>query len=249
LLNGAVVVVTRSKQSSGSQYWLSGFPHLVEQWDAEKNGTLSPDEVTQGSGRRVWWRCSAGPDHSWRASPNNRTNGTGCPFCANRRVSVTNNLSALHPVLAREWHPTKNGVLAPADVVATATRIAHWRCTVDASHEWKASIRDRVRDLTGCPFCAHKRVCLSNSLAHDFPDVAKEWHPTRNGALTAGEVSSGSSRVVFWRCSSCADHVWRAAVVNRVSRASGCPFCAGRSPEGTAEPPEDTRVAIPNAAA
>src|SRR5580698_2958862 len=131
---------------AGSKYWLDGFPELVTEWDATGNGGLTPSEVSAGSGRRVWWTCPQGPDHRWRAKPNNRTRGSGCPFCTNRRVSVTNSLETLFPGIAAEWHQVNNGVVTPATIVATSSRMAFWRCLRDEAHVWRASVRDRTRD-------------------------------------------------------------------------------------------------------
>jgi DNA-directed RNA polymerase subunit RPC12/RpoP len=218
----------RSSPGSGSKYWIDGFPELAREWDYERNGDLKPSEVSAGSGRRVWWICPRGPDHRWRAKPNNRTRGAGCPFCTNRRVSMTNSLATLFPNVAAEWDADLNGALRPYAVVATATRVVWWRCTRDARHVWRVTVRDRTRDLSGCPLCAGDRVCESNSLRTVHPAVAAEWHPTKNGALTPDLVTWGSSRRVWWRCASCG-RAWCTSVTNRVSRASRCPACAGRS--------------------
>jgi hypothetical protein len=212
-----------------SRYWVSGFPKLVREWDQGANGALTPDEVPSGSGRRVQWRCSAGPDHVWRASPNNRTSGTGCPFCANRRVSVTNSLAVIEPAIAAQWHAEKNGVLTPHDVVATSTRVCHWICARDARHEWRASVRDRTRDKTACPYCANRRTSDTNSLATTHPLVAAEWDEEANAPLRATDARAGSSMRAYWRCRANPNHVWRASIANRVRRASGCPFCASGS--------------------
>jgi hypothetical protein len=217
-----------SSHDRGSRHWLSGYPELVAQWNAERNGTLAPENVSAGSGRLIWWRCAAGPDHVWRAKPNNRTRGTGCPFCANKRVSKTNNLAVCFPWIAAEWHPLKNGCITPGEVVAVSTRLAFWSCSARRDHEWRASIRDRTRGQTTCPFCTHKRVPIEDSLALRHPDIAYEWHPSKNGDLRPRDVSPGSSRAVFWQCSAEPNHEWRAIVANRVRRASGCPHCAGR---------------------
>jgi len=210
---------------SGSKHWVASFPDLVDQWDHVRNGGLSPHDLSAGSGRRVWWVCPLGPDHRWRAKPNNRTYGAGCPFCANRRVSVTNSLATLFPALAAEWHPDGNGKLTPESVVATATRIGLWRCPRDARHVFRASVRDRTRALSDCPFCMNHRAAESNNLARLHPRVAAEWDQDMNGALTPEQVVPGARRRVFWRCAACT-HVWCATVANRVSRASGCPCCA-----------------------
>jgi hypothetical protein len=211
-----------------SRYWISGFPGLVAEWDHERN-VVTPDALLAGSSCKVWWRCAAGPDHRWRASANNRTSsGTGCPFCANKRVSVTNNLAAVSPIIAREWHPEKNGRTTPAEIVATSTRVAWWRCADDDSHAWRAVVRARTRFQSGCPFCARRRASRATSLAAERPDLSAEWDAARNAPLAPADVLPGASRVVWWRCSAAPSHVWRAAVANRVRRASGCPFCARR---------------------
>lgn len=220
--------MSASKLLQGSRYWVAGYPELVAQWHPERNGTLTPETVSAGSGRLIWWRCGAGPDHVWRAKPNNRTAGAGCPFCTNRRVSVTNSLQACSPWIAAQWHPGRNGRTTPGDVVATSSRVCWWRCPERAEHEWKASVRDRTRGQTTCPFCTHKRVAVEDSLASTHPAIAGEWDETANGELTPRDVTAGSSRIVAWRCAANADHTWRASISNRVRRASGCPHCAGR---------------------
>src|SRR5437899_3320859 len=89
---------------------------LASQWDTQRNGDLRPDALTLGSQQRVWWKCANGVDHVWRAAVAERTRGRGCPFCANRRVSVTNALAAVAPELALEWDAKANGALKPTAV-------------------------------------------------------------------------------------------------------------------------------------
>ena len=58
---------------------------LLREWDAEKNGGLTPSDVSFGSHRMVWWRCPAG--HSYDSVVKSRVLGTGCPICAGRPLS------------------------------------------------------------------------------------------------------------------------------------------------------------------
>ena len=61
-------------------------PHLVDEWNAERNGTVTPYSVTKSSGKKVWWRCrSCG--HEWESIVANRSKGSGCPACAKANAS------------------------------------------------------------------------------------------------------------------------------------------------------------------
>jgi putative zinc ribbon protein len=221
----------------GSRYWVSGYPHLVEQWDTERNGSLTPGSVSAGSGRLIWWKCRNGPDHSWRAKPNNRSAGAGCPFCANRSVSVTNNLNTCAPRIAAEWHVDKNGLVGPEAVTATSTRVCWWQCSKRPEHQWRAAVRDRTRGDRGCPYCTRKRVSNDVSLASRHPRIAADWHPSHNGDLSPADVAPGSKRRVWWLCRDDRRHCWQATVDNRVRRASECPHCRrGTSSRSSAQP-------------
>jgi hypothetical protein len=56
-------------------------PDLAKQWDVALNGALLMEHVTCGSRRRVWWRCTAVPDHVWQSEILDRVRGSGCPHC------------------------------------------------------------------------------------------------------------------------------------------------------------------------
>ena len=174
----------------------------------------------------MWWKCSKAPDHEWRTSIHNRAvRGKSCPFCAGYRLSSTNCLDRVHPGVAKTWHPTKNA-LTPRDVRPGSARLAWWICPVAPDHVWRAPIGNRIRH--GCPFCAGRKLCPSNSLAEAAPDVSAQWHPRKNGKLRPTDVYYRSGRIVWWKCNRAADHEWRTAIVNRQRMGPGCPFCSGR---------------------
>ena len=57
---------------------------LLEEWDVEGNGALTPLALSHGSRQKVWWRCGAG--HRWQAAVYTRTGAeSGCPYCAGKR--------------------------------------------------------------------------------------------------------------------------------------------------------------------
>jgi hypothetical protein len=222
------------RRVTGSRYHVAGFPHLVAQWDVRN--VLLPHEVSHGSPLKAWWKCKAGPDHEWRACVALRVRGTGCPFCRNKRVSVTNSLKTCHPNIAAQWHPTKNGELTPNDVIRSSGVRVWWKCPEGSDHEWNSSVHNRTaRSIKGgCPFCSSTRVSETNSLAAQRPEVAREWS-RRNGRLKPDHVTQGSPRRVWWQCPKQRNHVWKAAIGNRTVNGSGCPFCSKRraTPENT----------------
>jgi hypothetical protein len=65
------------------------------------------------------------------------------------------------------------------------------------------------------------------SLAEKYPEVAAQWHPTKNGELTALDVSSGSNKKVWWKCNVGDDHEWSAIIYSRAINGNKCPICSG----------------------
>ncbi|HUV84587.1 MAG TPA: zinc-ribbon domain-containing protein [Methanosarcinales archaeon] len=196
------------------------YPNLMEEWDFSKN-TINPYYIAPKSGKKAWWICKTCSD-SWEACIANRSNGSKCPYCNGTSVGRFNNLVYKSPKLAAEWHPTKNGNLAPCDIYYKSNVKVWWICS--KGHEWETSASIRQKGC-GCRFCSGKVVNGTNSLALCNPKLASEWHPTKNGNLTPYDVTKKSGRTVWWTCSQ--GHSWQAKVLTR-SYGHGCPYCSGR---------------------
>lgn len=124
-------------------------PILAKEWDCDKNGETTPDMVTLGSTKKVWWKCDKG--HEWQATIYNRSIGRGCPYCAGRyAVKGENDLQTVNPILANEWNYDKNNGLTPAEVMPNSDKTVWWKCA--QGHEWQASIYNRNRG-SSCPVC------------------------------------------------------------------------------------------------
>jgi len=189
------------------------------------NVALRSSDVSAGSSRKVWWVCAAG--HEWADSANHRTSrGSGCPTCAGKRVLAGfNDLARLRPDIAAEWHPESNAPLLPTEVTPGSGKKVWWRDAL--GHEWQATIANRNQG-TGCPYCSNSRVLPGfNDLATRRPDIAAEWHPTRNGDLKPEDTAEFASRIVWFNCRA-AGHEWSAKVGNRTALGQGCPVCAGQ---------------------
>lgn len=62
----------------------------------------------------------------------------------------------------------------------------------------------------------------------DFPRLARQWHPTKNGSLRPDDITAGQGLAVWWLCENGSDHEWTAQVRNRTISGARCPFCTGR---------------------
>jgi DNA-directed RNA polymerase subunit RPC12/RpoP len=210
-------------------------PEVASEWHPTKNGKLSPKEISPKSNKKVWWQCSIADDHMWSATVAHRSNGTGCPYCSNRRISKTNSLNAKFPELASKWHPTKNGSIHPENIIPTYTGKVWWKCPKGEDHEWQRSPTSIIRNiqdsydvssLNACPYCTGSVLGKANSIVELYPEIAKQWHPTRNGRLNPYDFTHKSTKKIWWKCDKGDDHEWETSIYQR-ALGSGCLVCSG----------------------
>jgi very-short-patch-repair endonuclease len=129
------------------------FPEIATQWHKKNN--KSPLEVFSKSDQDFWW-LDENCNHEWIATVKNRTlNGSGCPYCTNKKVNDENCLDNTDSIVLREWDYQKNDELnlTPKEVTVGSRKSVFWRC-VNCRHSWKATIKARMKeDGTNCPRC------------------------------------------------------------------------------------------------
>ena len=196
-------------------------PDIIPEWDFKKN-KISPDEVSHGSSKKVWWLCDNG--HEWEAIIHSRSKGTGCPYCSGNRVIIgETDLATTHPHLAKEWHPKNNGKLTTQDVSYGSNKKVWW--LGHCGHEWEASLNERSSG-NGCPYCSGQRILKNfNDLTTTHPLLVLEWDFERNYPLKPNDYSKGSSKKVWWKCPKA--HEYQSAIKER-TQGCGCPICSGK---------------------
>ena len=194
-------------------------PALTTEWNCEKNGDLSPMDVSPKSNKKAWWKCKKG--HEWQATISHRNNGNGCPYCSGRFViKGTNDLQTVNPTLAKEWNYEKNGNLTPMDVLSHSDKKVWWKC--GKGHEWESTIDHRTNGR-GCPYCSGRKILVGyNDLSTINPVLASEWNHERNGDLKPENFTANSGKKVWWKCKS--GHEWEAKIQNR-NNGRGCHEC------------------------
>ena len=228
------------------------FPEIARQWHPIKNGEMTPRDVTYGSEKEVWWifpyddpRTGKHYDFEWKSKVYQRTyRSSGCPFLTGKAVwPGFNDLESAKPELASQWHPTKNGDLRPTNVMQSSNKKVWWLLPYDdpltGKHfdfEWMATINSRFRDDVGCPFLCGKAVMEGfNDLATLMPEIAIQWHPTRNGKLKPTEVPVSCMKKVWWlfpyddpKTGKHFDFEWDESICERIRDKWACPVLVGK---------------------
>ena len=198
-------------------------PELINEW-SQRNLPLTPDSVTHGSNKIVWWNGKCG--HEWRASIKNRViSGSGCPYCSHNAIlEGYNDLASQKPELAAEWS-ARNAPLLPTQVTVFANRKAWWKCK-ECGNEWETLISTRS-DGSKCPYCSGYILLKGfNDFATLYPQLAEEWSD-RNLPLTPDTVNDKSRKNVWWKCRTCG-YEWKSVIHSRANGAM-CPVCADRA--------------------
>lgn len=207
------------------------FPNIADEWDFSNNGELTPDDVTYGSNKKVCWICPICKE-SYQCTISNRTSKSrkGCPYCChNPKVNSKNNLAVKNFNLAKEWDYSLN-TLTPSDILPNSNKKYYWICP-DCGKSYSSTANNRSTGYA-CPYCAGQKVCDFNCLAAKNPDIAKEWHPTKNDK-TPKDVTVGTNQYAWWICEK--GHEWRAKINNRTVLKRGCPECSKGSHTSVSE--------------
>lgn len=123
---------------------------------------------------------------------------------------------SVYQVLKEQWHDSNEEAFCET---LPHSKPYLWVCK--HKHKWEATISNRKN--FGCPVCSGKRVISGiNDLAHCYPEIAAQWHPTLNH-VKPSEVSRKSSKLFWWVCEK--GHEWRTKPLHRVN-GSSCPYCS-----------------------
>ena len=188
-------------------------PDIAKELHPTLNCGLKPSAIHNGSNRKVWWLCPRG--HSYQKMVVKRTKrGQICPICRIEDKAFAN----VHPELLQYWDYNKNKGLDPLKVSYGSDKKVWWLCKEGHSYQQKVNSKSKG---AGCPICTHQQVSEETCLATINPEIAKEWHPTKNGELTPFDVMPSAHKKVWWLCPS--GHEYQAVVYAR--QRTGCPIC------------------------
>ncbi|MCR1785408.1 zinc-ribbon domain-containing protein [Nocardioides carbamazepini] len=228
-------------QAPAGQSLLDRHPDVGEEFVRNlTRADMHPADLRPSSQQRCIWSCST-CGNRWEATVANRVAGRGCTACANRRRAEN-----VRRPTERSGTAAEKASFPQSELIANLTDAARglhdikpgstdrclWRCS-DCSHEWEATVVNRVLKCSGCPECAMRRAAEKRSTAPEdasllalHPNIAAEFvanetAPGRSPAL----IRPGSNALCRWRCNR--GHEWVTTVASRVAGA-GCARCGAR---------------------
>jgi len=211
-------------------------PHLLTEKDfhrvaADKRWKWLGKSVPRNNAK-TGWECDQGHVIT---KGYNETLVTGCLKCYGEHKTIKGkqlgikpprkeSLAVTHPEIAAEWHPTKNGKKTPFDVTYGSKDEIIWICPKSELHDYPMIVTERTRG-SNCSYCAGKRVAPDTCLEYKFPEIAAEWHPTKNGKITPHDVTARSDVKRWWLCQR--GHKWKVSPNSRLAVDGGtwCPDC------------------------
>ena len=155
-----------------------------------------------------------------RSAPARRASAAACLAKAAPEIAASGTTRRTAPLRAPQRRPrlqpgARGGRVARASPTMTSPRSV-----------------DRVKRRGPCPGAGRApretRPVRGREPRSPRPRIARQWHPTKNGALRPRKPGGGLARKVWWKCPEGPDHEWRARVRVATVDGRGCPFCAGK---------------------
>lgn len=197
-------------------------------WDHSQNSQTDFDTAPRAATRQAVWRC---PDcsHQFTASIQSMVDRPRCPRCeVERRAAwhreyevLKQTMVADHPGLAVAWADLADPATVP---IAGSSTLYRFSC--GKGHHPRVSPYTFLQ--RGCAHCLGAetvKVARNPRLAQECPEIASQWHPTRNGKHTPDDVPHDSRRMVWWLDPQCG-HEWEESVRDRNKyQRYRCPEC------------------------
>ena len=160
------------------------YPDVAKEWHPELN-TLDINALTVSSGVEAWWLCGE-CGKEWKTRVVQRTTkGNGCPRC-NRGETVD---LRKYPIALAMVDAALNNDLDVTHVLQN--RPIWWRCKEGDDHLWIAQFY-KHKEKPICPFCAGRQPSSTNNLSL-LPELAKEFHKTKNGNLRPKDLTTNTN--------------------------------------------------------
>ena len=111
--------------------------------------------------------------------------------------------------LLQEWDYELNKNIDPTILSKGSNKKVWWICS-HCGNKWQTKIYNRTVKGAGCLKCRHSKrlnYCKNDNLLITHPEIAKDWHPTKNGKLKPEMFTKDSCYKIWWKCQICGKEI------------------------------------------
>jgi hypothetical protein len=222
-----------------NKMYVNKYPHILKQWDYQKNKQFNVRATLAMSQEVVWWRCDK-CGYEWKAQIKSRRDSKGeCPSCETRIVIVegTNDLFSVVPQLRSIYDFEKNKGIDPKQISLSFNQPLWWKCQ-ECGYNWKSNVSTRIKgnygnyDFLGCPFCEKRNLSRKRIVyGKEYPSLISMFLEKLNGCSLSDVNNLAQSNVKYWwNCKFCGLNF--KSTVDLMIRSintkfHGCSYCSG----------------------
>lgn len=218
-----------SRKAGGKDLFADSDNEALKWWDHERNSEDDFRTITLKARREVSWVCPQ-CEHRFFRKVYQMTDmyRTECPMCEEKRsrkwgeerARLKQTPASEVPELLAAWADDAD----PREVmVADGWQLRRFKCP----NGHYPRVRPETFLSSGCPSCRSQATVARHKpmLADVLPEIAGQWHPTRNGKWTLQNMGPESKRRIWWK-TDCCGHEWQEPVVARNKyKRQRCPQC------------------------
>ena len=164
-------ILENYEQSKRDNSLLVKYPELAKEWCYEKNGVLSPDKVSWGYGKRVWWKCSK-CGNVFPMTPNARTKKkSGCPECSKKIVFDFNKVQIRNDDTGEIFNSLTDAALSVNGRKGDICEVCKGRQKTAFGYHWSYVNPQNLRTThyNGMVLCVEENIVFEND------KVAAKW--------------------------------------------------------------------------
>jgi len=174
-------------------------PAILERWDDEKNGTITPWDFSAGSHIKIWLKCHVNERHLVQVSPDYYAKYPKCCQYCNKRLTLPEtSLQGLYPKLVEEEWDFEKNKQDPSTLSPGNRSKVWWKCK--NGHSYQKSLEMKIRTMN-----SKKELCyecrLFINVAH--PSVIEQWDVEGNKGVKLEELLKSSTVKYRWICGKC----------------------------------------------
>ncbi|WP_081624154.1 zinc-ribbon domain-containing protein [Arthrobacter sp. 135MFCol5.1] len=138
-------------------------PDVAAQWNDQRNGSLTPEDVTPRGTKTVWWRCPKGHDFPAMIVSRCKYPKLTCSVETGKvLVPGVSDIASRFPALMLDWDFSRN--TCPPNEQVPGDQKYVWTCP--AGHTQEATVSNRRR-AGGCTLCPPGRRASNATVARD----------------------------------------------------------------------------------